>query len=175
VIRLRSLLREERGAAIIELAIIAPVIALMTVGVVDLSNGFGQKLKLEQAAQRSIEKVMQTTGVTTVEDTIASEALCQVNGLNTNGTCKTSPITAANVTVTYRLECLAANNTIASTQSSTDADAFDALECPTGQKDSRWVKVAIWQDYTPMFSVHFTGIDNGGKYRIQASAGIRTE
>ena len=75
-----KLWREERGAAIIELAIVAPVIALMTVGVVDLSNGFGTKLKIEQAAQRSVEKVMQTTGITDVETTIANEAICQFNG-----------------------------------------------------------------------------------------------
>ena len=103
--RLLTLWREQRGAAIIELAIVAPVIALMTVGVVDLSNGFSSKLLLEQAAQRSIEKVMQTTGITSVEDTIANEAICQVNGTNADGSCKTAPITAANVTVTHRLEC----------------------------------------------------------------------
>ncbi|MCY7279474.1 MAG: pilus assembly protein, partial [Sphingomonas bacterium] len=74
--RFLTLWREQRGAAIIELAIVAPVIALMTVGVVDLSNGFGNKLKLEQAAQRSIEKVMQTTGITSVETTIVNEAVC---------------------------------------------------------------------------------------------------
>ena len=103
--RLLTLWRDQRGAAIIELAIVAPVIALMTVGVVDLSNGFSSKLLLEQAAQRSIEKVMQTTGITSVEDTIANEAICQVNGTKADGSCKTAPITAANVTVTHRLEC----------------------------------------------------------------------
>ena len=36
---------------------------LMTIGVVDISNAFGRKLTLEQAAQRAIEKIMQTTGV----------------------------------------------------------------------------------------------------------------
>lgn len=173
--RFRTLLRDDRGAAIIELAIIAPVIALMTAGVVDLSNGFGQKLRLEQAAQRSIEKVMQTTGITTVEDTIAAEAVCQVNGTNSDGTCKTSPITTANVTVTYRLECLTAAGVIVTTQTMSDSVAFDALECPSPQKEARWVKVAIWQDYAPMFPVHFSGISSTGKYRIQASAGIRTE
>ena len=35
----------------------------MTIGVVDMSNAFGRKLALEQAAQRAIEKVMQTTAV----------------------------------------------------------------------------------------------------------------
>src|SRR5687768_7294573 len=66
--RLSSLRRDERGAAIIELAIVAPVLALLTIGVVDMANGFATKLKLEQAAQRAIEKVMQTTGNGTSEE-----------------------------------------------------------------------------------------------------------
>ena len=159
--RFLTLCREQRGAAIIELAFVAPVIALMTVGVVDLSNGFSSKLRLEQAAQRSIEKVMQTTGITSVEDTIANEAICQVNGTNANGTCKTAPITAANVTVTHRLECngvLSAN-----------------VDCAPGEVSSKWIQVTIWSEYTPLFPVHFSGIDTNGKYRIQASAGMRTE
>ena len=159
--RFLTLCRATRGAAIIELAIVAPVIALMTVGVVDLSNGFSSKLRLEQAAQRSIEKVMQTTGITSVEDTIVNEAVCQVNGTNQDGSCKTAPITAANVTVTHRLECngvLSAN-----------------LDCADDEVASKWVQMTIWDDYEPLFPVHFSGIDEGGKYRIQASAGMRTE
>ena len=159
--RFLTLWREQRGAAIIELAIVAPVIALMTVGVVDLSNGFSSKLRLEQAAQRSIEKVMQTTGITSVEDTIVNEAVCQVNGTNNDGSCKTSPITAANVTVTHRLEC--------------EGLLSAATDCAVGEVSSRWVQVTIWDEYEPLFPVHFSGIDSGGKYRIQASAGLRTE
>jgi len=161
--RLLKLWREERGAAIIELAFVAPVIALMTIGVVDLSNGFSAKLRLEQAAQRSIEKVMQTTGVTSVEETISNEAICQVNGTNNDGSCKTAPITAANVTVTHLLYCGA------DTTPSPDTD------CAEGITESRWIQVNIWDDYEPLFPVHFSGIDSGGKYRIQATAGIRTE
>ena len=55
--RLCQLGRDKRGAAVVELAVVAPMIALLTVGVVDLSNGFSRKLKIEQAAQRSIEKI----------------------------------------------------------------------------------------------------------------------
>ena len=98
-------LRCERGAAVIEFAIVAPIFALLTIGVVDMSNAFSRKLALEQGAQRAIEKIMQTTGTTTVEDTVKTEAVCQVNGVNADSTCKTSPISANNVTVTYRLEC----------------------------------------------------------------------
>jgi len=161
--RLIKLWRAERGAAIIELAFVAPVIALMTVGVVDLSNGFSNKLRLEQAAQRSIEKVMQTTGVTSVEDTIANEAICQFNGTNADGTCKTAPITTANVKVTHLLYCNDAPEPTA------------APDCAAGEVESKWINVTIWTEYKPLFPLHFSGIDAGGKYRIETKAGIRTE
>src|SRR3954466_177740 len=92
------LLKSERGAAVIELALVAPILALLTIGMVDLSNAYSRKLALEQGAQRAVEKIMQTTEDTTVEDTLTTEAVCQVNGMNVDGTCKTSPITSSNVT-----------------------------------------------------------------------------
>ena len=159
--RLMTVIRDQRGAAMIELAFVAPVIALMTVGVVDLSNGFGTKLRVEQAAQRSIEKVMQTTGVLTVENTIAAEAVCQYNGTNANGSCKTAPLTAADVVVTHRLEC--------------DNIVTVAPDCLPTQEESRWIQVTVSTDYTPMFPLHFSGIDANGKYHIQSIAGMRTQ
>ena len=80
---------------------------------------------------RAIERIMQTTANDTVEGTLKTEVVCQVNGTNTDGTCKTSPITTGNVTVNYRLECTAAGGAI-STQLSTDADAFSDLTCAAG-------------------------------------------
>ena len=161
MIRLLRSLRDNRGAAVIELAMIAPVLALMTIGVVDLSNGFARKLRLEQAAQRSIEKVMQTTGSLTVEETIAAEAVCQYNGTDEDGVCLTAPMTVDDVTVEHRLEC----NGI----QTADPD------CPIGQEESRWVQVTVQDDYTPLFPVQFSGIDDGGKYHIEATAGMRTQ
>jgi len=160
---LLRLARAERGAAIIELAFVAPVIALMTVGVVDLSNGFSAKLRLEQASQRSIEKVMQTTGVTSVETTIANEAICQYNGVNEDGSCKTAPLTAANVTVTHSLYC---NNATTPTANP---------DCAPGEVESRWIRVALWTEFEPLFPLKLSGADNGSNYRIEARAGIRTE
>ena len=159
--RLFTLGRDQRGAAIIELAFVAPVIALMTVGVVDLSNGFSYKLRVEQAAHRSIEKVMQTTGVLSVEDTIANEAVCQFNGTKPDGTCKTLPLTAADVVVTHRLEC---NKVLTA-----------AEDCAAGQVESKWIQVQITTTYKPLFPLQFSGIDANGKYNIQATAGMRTE
>ncbi|WP_118856906.1 TadE/TadG family type IV pilus assembly protein [Sphingomonas mesophila] len=165
----RKLCADDSGAAVIELAIVAPVLALMTMGVIDMSNGFSRKLQLEQGTQRAIEKVMQTTGVLSVEDTIANEVVCQVNGTNANGSCKTAPITTANVSVEHRLEC---NGVI----STTDNDADGDYDCPDDDDiKSQWIKVTVWSDFEPMFPLKFSGVDSGGKYRIQAVSGMRTQ
>jgi Flp pilus assembly protein TadG len=172
----RKLRADERGAAIIELAIVAPVFALMAIGIVDMSNAFSRKLALEQGAHRAIEKIMQTTEDDTVEGTLTSEAVCQVNGTNADGTCKTSPITTSNVTVTYRLECTAAGGAITA-QTSTDSTAFDLFTCASGTtKEARYIQVDVTDKYTPMFPVHFISFNTGdGTYHLSASAGMRTQ
>ena len=176
----RSLLKvrsDDRGAAVIELALVAPVLALTVIGIVDISNAYSRKLALEQGAQRAVEKIMQTTETSTVENTLKTEAVCQVNGLNTNGTCKTSPITSSDVTVTYRLECKnASSGSITSTSTTTDATAFDNLGCGTNEKEQRYVEVALTDKYYPLFPIHFRGFTSAdGSYHIAATAGMRTE
>ena len=158
---IRTLRSDDRGAAIIELAILAPFLALITMGVVDLSNGFGRKLRLEQAAQRSIEKVMQTTGTLTVEDTIAQEAVCQYNGVDDDGACNTAPLTTDHVTVEHRLECDGVETT--------DPD------CTDDQVESRWIQVTVRDEFEPLFPLQLSGIDDGGKYELEAIAGMRTQ
>ena len=91
--KLKHLARNERGTSTIELAIIAPVLGLIVAAVSDIAIAYGRSLELEQAAQRSIEKVMQTTGAETAEATIKKEAVCQINGANSDGTCKSGRIT----------------------------------------------------------------------------------
>jgi len=167
--------RDESGAAVLELALVAPILALMTIGVVDISNAYGRKLALEQGAQRAIEKVMQTTGSTTVETTLKTEAVCQVNGMNNDGTCKTSPIAAGDVTVTYRQECMDAGGTITA-QSSNDAAVFDAYVCGPGTvTEAKYLEVLVTDKYAPMFTTHFSGINADGTYHISATAGMRTK
>jgi Flp pilus assembly protein TadG len=171
----RKLASDERGAVIIELAIIAPVLALRTIGMVDMSNAFSRKLALEQGAHRAIEKIMQTTGDTTVGLALANEAVCQVNG-TTNGVCNTSPITINDVTVTYRLECTTTAGVMTSV-TKTDAAQFDALLCANnGQdKEARYVQVAINDKYTPLMRIKFAAINADGTYHISATAGTRVQ
>lgn len=147
--RFRLLVRDSRGAAIVEMAMVAPVLATMIVGVVDLSNGFGRKLKLEQAAQRGIEKIMNTSANSTVEATLQSEAATQAD------------VPLSNVTVTYRLEC---NGSVTS-----------ATSCPAGQTSSQWISVDVTDKYKPLFPFHLKGINGDGTYHIKATAGMRIQ
>lgn len=172
---IRHLFGDRRGAAVIELALIAPVFALMTIGIVDISNAYSRKLALEQGAQRAIEKIMQTTEDDTVEGTLRTEAMCQVNGASGDGTCNASPLTADDVTVTYRLECVD-GTTVSSSQVETDSTAFDALTCDPSQTEQRYIQVALVDKYTPMFPIHFGSYNSGdNSYHINATAGMRTE
>lgn len=169
-----SLGPNERGAVIIELAIVAPMLALMTIGVIDLSNAFSRKLALEQGAHRAIEKIMQTTDYDSVENTLTSEAICQVNGTNPDGTCKTTPINASNVTVSWRLECTDSGGAMTA-QTTTSAAAFDLFVCGTGTaKEARYIQIALTDNYQSMFPVQFGG-DGAGGYPISATAGMRTQ
>ena len=145
---IRNLARDKRGAAIVEMAMVAPVLATMIIGVVDLSNAFGRKLKLEQAAQRGIEKIMNTSANATVEATLQSEAATQAG------------VPLSNVTVSYRLECNGAVTT---------------GSCPAGQKSSQWISVDVEDKYKPLFPIHLKGINADGTYHIKATAGMRIQ
>lgn len=157
--RLKQVLRDKSGAAIIELALAAPVLATLVIGISDISIAYGKKLQLEQAAQRAIEKVGQTTGEDTPADTIKKEAVCQYNGTNASGVCLTAPITTDDVTVTYSLKC---NGTVTPY----------ANDCTAGQTEIRYISTTVSDEYTPMFSMHF-GTGSDGIYQLTGTAGVR--
>lgn len=166
-------LANERGAAIIEMALVAPMLALAVVGIVDMSNAYSKKLALEQGAQRAIEKIMQTTANATVEDTLAAEAVCQVNGTTTTNnvtTCNSSPLTMSNVAVTYRRECTSGSTTTTTTY--TTDTAYNAGSCTAGSTEADYIQIALSSTYTPMFSIHFASY-SGSSYPITATAGMR--
>lgn len=54
---LGALAADEKGTSIVELAMVAPLLSLVTMGIIDLSTGYGRRLELTEAASRTIEKV----------------------------------------------------------------------------------------------------------------------
>jgi Flp pilus assembly protein TadG len=145
------LLRSERGTSAIELSALSPMLLSMVLGLIDASLGFTAKLKLQQAATRSIE--MATAGG------IASPAF---NNLSEEAAAA-SGVSRDNITVTKWLECDGVRQ-----------DSFDAI-CTSGQQYARFVGVTINATYTPMLSSAMRSFGLPGSLPIVGKASVRVQ
>lgn len=178
------LLANDRGAAVIEMALVAPVLALGVIGIVDVSNAYSRKLALEQGVQRAVEKIANTTENASVESTLANEVQCQVNGsttatttsggtTTTTTTCNTSSTQA--ITVTWRLDCTTGTTTTST--STTSSATYDTLVagCTSPSTKAGYVQVTVTDKYSPLFPIHFAAFNTSDStYHLAATAGVRT-
>ena len=157
---LRPLARDERGASVIELALVAPFFASLIIGVVDISNGYSAKLQLEQAAQRSIEKAMNGDKTTDLFNTLKAEAATAAN------------VNQSAVTVKYWLECngVSQNSSAASMKSD-----YEDKTCSSGVPYARYVTVSIQKAYMPMFSTPLLGANADHSFTLVGEAGVRVQ
>lgn len=151
--RLRSLGPDERGNSLIEMALIAPVLAALIVGAVDISRGVSAKLQVEQAAQRSIELVQRS------EYKTADKATYEADAQAAAGSGSTAAITAW-------LEC--------------NGDGvkrnIDTGTCNDGDALARYVQMSVQKPFTPMFGTRFfPGANANGTVTVHATAGIRVQ
>ena len=148
----RSLLTCERGNSFVEMALAMPVLTALLIGMVDISRGVSAKLKVVQAAQRTVELV-QRSGFD----------YDQIAALDTEA--ETAAGTGSNATVTAWLEC----------GSSTTRLAYDA-SCTSGEAYSRHMDVTITKSFTPMFGTRFfPGANADGTYTVSGLAGVRVQ
>ncbi|MDQ3144107.1 MAG: pilus assembly protein [Pseudomonadota bacterium] len=150
------LLRSDRsGTATVELALVAPLLAAFVIGISDVSVAMGRKLLLEQAAQRGIEKIMQTTTDTTVDETIVAEAAVAAG------------VEEDDVVLDYWLECTAPGG------SPVRKGDYNLDTCAANEREARYITLTVTDQFTPMFPTHFAGLDADGTYEIEATSGIR--
>ena len=153
----KPLARDERGASIIEMAMVMPVLGSMLIGMVDISRAYSAKLQLEQSAYRAIEKVQQYQATESTYTTLKSEAVAGAQAAGFN-------VTDNDVTLDFWLECNG------SRQSTYD------MSCPGGQTPARWVTVDIQAKFTPMFSSRrWPGANSDGTFTLHGQAGLRTQ
>lgn len=159
---LQKLRQDQQGAAIIELALAAPILACIIMGAADIGTAFSRKLALEQGAQRAVEKVMQTTELATVQTTIAEEVAVQAN------------VEADQVQVTFPRYC--GNRLMPDVDRDEDTGLAEGDPCDDTEKEAHYIMVTVSDEYDPMFSVLNLGtkLDNGN-YLIEAQAGMRTK
>lgn len=158
-----KLTRDERGATIIEMALLAPILATVVIGMSDLSRAYSEKLALEQAAQRSIEKAMQGMQgdeSTTIFQTLKAEAAA------------TAGVNQSAVTVSFWLEC---NGVSQNTNPATMQADYEKV-CPSSSDVySRHVEVRIQKAYTPMFSTKWMGSNSDGSFTLVGESGLRVQ
>ena len=153
---LNRIRHSERGASAVELGLLAPFLLAMVVGMSDLGSSYSMKLRLEQAAQRSLELLqqMKSPSDSANHDAIATEASNAATDAGYSG---------ATVAVTYTLYC---NGTASAT--------YDDTSC-TGTT-MRYVSVAITGKYTPLFSdSYFPNHNADGTVTITGRAGMRVQ
>ncbi len=156
--RIAALARDERGASIVELALAAPFMATLIIGMVDISRAYSAKVQLTQAAQRAIEKAMQGSKDTDLYDTLQAEA-ASAAGVATSA-----------VDARYWLECGGVSKY--TTKATMTAD-YDQV-CTTGTY-ARYVSVDITKSFSPMFSTKWAGANSDGSYTLHGKALIRVQ
>ena len=147
----KRLSRDEGGTSIIELALVAPILATLLIGMVDLSRAYSRKLMLEQAAQRAIEKIQQYQSTTSTYGTLQTEAAAAAG------------VPTSDVAIDFWLEC-----------NGTRAADYNSV-CSSGQTYGRWVQVDITGTFSPMFRVRWLGSNADGTFTLHGIAGMRTQ
>ena len=150
---IRRLFTCDRGNSFIEMALSLPIIIGLLMGMVDISRGVSTKLKLAQAAQRTVERVQRSGFSYGDIATLETEA-------------ETAAGTGSNATVTAWLEC----------GSSTTKLAFTASCSGATVPYSRHINVTITKPFTPIFGTqYFPGANSDGTYTVTGLAGIRVQ
>jgi Flp pilus assembly protein TadG len=160
----KSLLRDERGASLIEMGLLLPVMSTIVIGVADISRAYSQKLILEQAAYRAVEKVQQYQSTESTYNTLQNEVVTAATSAGF------TDVTTSNVTIDYWLEC---NGTRQG--NGTPGNGYDAV-CSSGQTYARWISVDVTHDFMPMFaSRRWPGSNSNGSYTLHGRAALRTQ
>lgn len=145
-----GIFREERGNSAIEMALAAPLLAALLIGMVDVSRAYSSRLVLEQVAQRTIERVQQTGFDPTQEPALEAEAADAAGAGST-------------ADVVFTLECDGVSQGWTTT-------------CSAGQAYARYVTVTVTSSFTPMFdSGYFPGSNADGTVALRGEAGIRVQ
>lgn len=160
--KLRRLNRDESGATLIEMALVAPFLATLVVGITDISQAYSAKLQLEQFAQRAVEKAMQGMQ--------GDDSQQIFMGLKAE-TAAAAEVPPTAVQVRYWLEC---NGVSQNTNPATMAADYEKV-CPSGQVYARYLNVSIEKKFTPMFSTKWAGANSDGTFTLVGQAGLRVQ
>ena len=143
-----SLARDERGTSLVEFGFFAPVLAVLAMGVIDLSRGIAERFALQQAVNRGLELVQARPASASATATDLDYSFAQAEAQRAAGP-------GATVTMTRWLEC---NGVEQPEVTGT---------CPAGQDPARYLRLRITKDFDADF--YFTTIP------MSATGALRTQ
>jgi Flp pilus assembly pilin Flp len=155
----RKLARDRRGTSAMEFAFVAPVLALLVIGMTDAARGVAHRYKLDQASYRALELVTSYPTITEADLKTAADVAAGPQ--------------ADTVTITKWLEC----------------DGEVATECDPGNPDAtpavpaeqiaRYIMVEIRSDFDPLFNygpiAAALGANQNGKVPLLTRATLRIQ
>jgi Flp pilus assembly pilin Flp len=176
---LRRVYRDERGTGMIELALFAPILALFTVGIVDLGTGLTRRMELHQGINRTLERIAARDFEITDGEGKLDSAFIKADIVNATG------VTEEQITVNAWLECDGdvqmpeAENFNGTCDTPADADP----KC--GQPDepadakceailARYVEISIVHPFRPQFA-HVLPVLANGTIPLTAEAAVRIQ
>jgi Flp pilus assembly protein TadG len=159
---LRALRSDERGASIIELALTAPFLAALVIGITDLARAYSLKLLLEQSAARTIEQVENQGGVSTSSYNTALQTEA------TNAMTDAGYSTGNTYTPDSWVEC--------STNGTTWTKTTDfSTPCASGTQ-AAYASIKIQRSFVPMFpSRAWPNADASGNITVTGYAEVRMQ
>ncbi|HEY0111558.1 MAG TPA: TadE/TadG family type IV pilus assembly protein [Allosphingosinicella sp.] len=144
----RALSRDERGVSVIEFGFLAPVLAMLAMGIIDLSRGLSERFSLQQAVNRSLELVQSRPARANENATDVDYSFVEDEAIAAAGD-------GATVTLTRWREC-----------NGVEATPY-ADSCPEGQDQARYLRVRITKSFAGEFYFDTIPMAASGALRIQ--------
>lgn len=157
----RKLGHDERGVSVIEMALLAPILSIFTLGIGDLGRAFAERYALQQSIHRTLERG-HLTGPTGGTYTYLQAEAVAAGGTGTTAV------------VREWVECTEADGTRRTEASSAEC----ALATPTdpAEEFARYVEITATKTYTPMFTASiFSRRNANGTVPLAAKASIRVQ
>ena len=147
-LRLPSLARDERGTSLIEFGFLAPFLAVLAMGIIDLSRGLAERFALQQAVNRGLELIQARPAVASATATDLDYDFALVEARAAAGA-------GATVTMTRWLECNGVDKGAASGS------------CADGEDTARYLRLRAVKNFQGDF--YFSTI------RMTATGAVRTQ
>lgn len=169
---LGALKADERGTSIVELAMVAPILSLVTMGIIDLSTGYSRRLELTEAASRTIEKV----AANNFEIPAGTDGGPDYTAIRADAA-EGAGVPVGQVTVTRWLECDGVQQ--ASFEGTCPPDTRPECDVEVIPADclpviARYIEVRIDDSFRPQFATIVAPGPNG-TYPLFAEAAVRIQ